>query len=227
MDQGRSSGESCPLGAERCPYIAEIERLREECRALAELSQTDPLTGLYNFRYFIAALEKEMERTRRTGLPTGLIMIDLDRFKSVNDTYGHQAGNRVLTWAGKVWKDNLRRIDIPCRYGGEEFAIILPGIRLGQAVAAAERLRASLSAVPVLLDGHSVTVTASFGVDVYGAKENLPADDFIKKADRFLRDAKAKGRNCVCYEESKLAHVPSQVTREERAALFIGRWPKT
>ena len=226
MGQSSHSNESCPLGAHECPFFAEIERLKQECRALAELSQTDPLTGLFNYRYLIAALEREMERTRRTGLPTGLIMIDMDYFKSINDTYGHQAGNEALKWAGKVWRSTVRRFDIPCRYGGEEFAIVLPGIRLPQAVLTAERLRSILASSPVAFDGREIKLTASFGVDIFNLKERLTPDDFIKRADGYLREAKAQGRNRVCYEEVKTTTVPSEVTGEERAALFITRWSK-
>ena len=123
-------------------------------------------------------------------------------------------------------RNNLRRIDIPCRYGGEEFAIVLPGVRLSQALVAAERLRSVLANTPAVIDGRDVSLTASFGVEVFRAQDNLSAYDLIKRADDFLREAKAKGRNRVCYEEDKVAGAPTEVTKEERAALFIGRWPK-
>lgn len=226
LGQRLNKSESCPLGAHDCPFFAELERLKQECKALAELSQTDPLTGLYNFRYLIGALEREMERTRRTGLPTGIIIIDLDYFKRVNDTYGHQSGNEALKWAAKIWRKTLRRFDILCRYGGEEFAVILPGTRLPQAVLTAERLRSILASSPIGFDGQEITLTASFGVDIFNIREKLTVDDFIKRADGYLREAKAKGRNQVCYEEIKTTSVPSEVTGEERAALFITRWSK-
>ena len=226
MGQSSDLRESCPLGVHDCPFIAEIERLKQECKELSELSQTDPLTGLFNYRHLIAALEREMERTRRTGLPTGIIMIDMDHFKGINDTYGHQAGNEALKWAGKVWRKTVRRFDILCRYGGEEFAIVLPGIRLPQAVLTAERLRSILASSPVNFDSREITLTASFGVDIFNVREKLSVDDFIKRADGYLREAKAQGRNRVCYEEVKTTTVPSEVTGEERAALFITRWSK-
>ena len=99
MDQLYDARKSCPLGVQECPVAAEVERLRSECEVLMQQSQTDPLTGLFNFRYLMMVLEREMERTRRTGLPIGLIMVDLDHFKKVNDTYGHQAGNEALQCA--------------------------------------------------------------------------------------------------------------------------------
>ncbi len=226
MDRSLDSPKTCPIGVDSCPIAAELKRLQEECRILTQQSQTDPLTGLFNFRYLMMALEREMERTRRTGLPTGLLMIDLDHFKKVNDVYGHQAGNEALKWASSIWRENLRRIDIACRYGGEEFSLILPSVRLSQAITAAERLRAVLENSPLVFDGRTIALTASFGVDVHRSRDKLSADDLIKRVDEFLREAKAGGRNRVCYEKVKAARAPSEITGDERAALFIGRWPK-
>lgn len=220
MDQFRELQESCPLKDQECPVIDELRRLKEECERLQELSQTDALTGYFNFRYLILALEGEMERTQRTGLFTSLVMIDLDYFKQINDTYGHESGNKALKCATSIWRENIRRIDIACRYGGEEFVIILPGTRLPRAVHVAERLRAALADSPVELDDELVRLTASFGVDVYRGRENLSARAFIERTDRFVLEAKAKGRNCVCFEEKEIAVAPTGVTDEEKKALF-------
>lgn len=103
----------------------------------------------------------------------------------------------------------------------------MPGIRLPQAVLAAERLRSILASSPLEIKGdRSVTLTASFGVDIFGAKELLSADELIQRADNYLRNAKANGRNRVSYEEIKTTVVPSEVTGDERAALFVTRWSK-
>ncbi len=225
MNRLSHSKELCPLGVKECPVAAEISHLKEEIKQLQDLTQTDPLTGLFNFRYLVSALEREMERTRRTRIPTGLIMADLDHFKRINDTYGHQNGNEALRRAAGIWRESLRRIDVPCRYGGEEFSIILPNTRLHQAIAVAERMRATLAETPMDFDGEKVTLTASFGVDIYYYKEALSADGFIKRVDDFLRQAKTEGRNRVCHEEIGPVHVESGVTGEERAALFITDWP--
>lgn len=212
----------CPFGAEDCPLCAEVQRLQSECERLRELSHTDPLTGLFNRRYLMAALDQERERTRRTGLPTSLIMIDLDHFKRINDTYGHQAGDEALKWTSQVWRKTLRRIDILCRYGGEEFAVILPGTRLNAAVRAAKRLQTALEKSPVTLLGRSVALTASFGVDTYLHTEELTSRAFIKRTDRYLLEAKIKGRNQVCCRKPEKARQTMEVTVDERAALYGG-----
>lgn len=210
----------CPLGAEECPIWAEAQRLQDECERLRELSHTDPLTGLFNRRYMKIALEREMERTRRTGLPTSLIMIDLDYFKRVNDTYGHQAGDEALKWTSQMWRQNVRRIDIPCRYGGEEFCVILPGTRLLAAKRAAKRLQTALIDSPVELQGRKVPLTASFGVDTYTTLEELTVQSFLKRADRYLLEAKVNGRNQICSQKPKSAKLTPEVTMDERSALF-------
>lgn len=231
MDSPYQPKDPCPAGLSRCPVADEVRRLREECRRLSELSQTDPLTGLYNFQHLVHALEREMERTRRTKLPTALIMIDLDRFKSINDTHGHPCGNEALIWVSTIWRRDTRKIDITCRYGGEEFTIILPGTSLQHAVRTAERLRATVADSPLKLNGQTIRLTASFGVDVYRATDRMTVSDFLERTDRHLRRAKQEGRNRVCFGDEKPEKVPpekvsTEVTQEERAALFVTRWPK-
>jgi diguanylate cyclase (GGDEF)-like protein len=216
---------NCPLADRECPYGTEIRRLKEECQRLQELSRIDSLTGFFNFRYLLEALESEMERTRRTSLPTGLIMIDLDHFKRINDKYGHDSGNKALQWCSKLWRNNIRRIDIPCRYGGEEFVIILPGTPLTKAVHTAQRLRAILSRSTLVLGGDDLTLTASFGVDAYRGIADLSPEVFLKRADKHLLKSKANGRNCVSFEKSRLAPEKTELTPEEREALVAGRRP--
>ncbi len=223
MKPSRYSPSSCPIEETQCPYFQELEQLRLECKRLKELTRIDSLTGFYNFRYLIDALEGEMERTRRTGLSTGLIMIDLDHFKRINDTYGHETGNEVLKWCAEVWRNRIRRIDIPCRYGGEEFTIILPGTRLPQAVKAAERMRKALVESPLRVGSGLIKITASFGVDVYTPREYLSASEFIKRADRHLLDAKQNGRNQVCHPAKREEPLPTEITQEEKAALSMKR----
>jgi diguanylate cyclase (GGDEF)-like protein len=220
LEQKANPIGQCPEKVADCPLLEELLLLREECKRLQALSQTDTLTGLFNFRYFLAALETEMERTRRTGLSTSLIMIDLDHFKRVNDTYGHEAGNLALQWATKVFQNATRKIDILCRYGGEEFAIILPGTRLPQSMRTAERLRLAMEQANLELEGDRVALTASFGVYTYKGREDLTVEGFVKRADSFLLEAKARGRNRVCCEETQLEVGVTEITAQEREALL-------
>jgi two-component system cell cycle response regulator len=210
----------CPAGREDCPLAVDLARLREECRRLTESLEVDSLTGLYNYRHFLKAMDEEMERTRRTGLPTALIMIDLDHFKQINDRFGHEAGNKALRAAGSVWRENTRRIDIACRFGGEEFAIILPGTKLYRAIRAAERLRDVLEKSPVEFDGEYIRVTASFGVDVFETHSRCSTMDFIKSVDGLLLQAKSEGRNRVCHRRPAADTESAALTAEERKALF-------
>lgn len=214
-----SSENICPAGQNRCTLLEDIAALRDRCRELEELSYQDALTGLYNFRHLQRSLEMEMARTRRSLLPTSLVMLDLDHFRNVNTSYGHEAGNVALARIGKICREGIRIIDIPCRYGGEEFALILPSTSLVQASHTAERLRQEIAAASLVLNGQQVTVTASFGVAVFRHPDNYTVSEFLKKADGFLYQAKVSGRNRVCAEE--LAPAPaSEVTVEERDGLF-------
>ncbi len=211
----------CPAGMEVCPVFAELQRLQEECRQLRELSQTDPLTGLYNRRYMMMTLDQEMERTRRTGLPTSLIMLDLDHFKRLNDTYGHQFGDAVLVRVAVLLKENIRKLDVPCRYGGEEFAVILPGTRLPQAVRLADRLCDTLAKSWKEPRGGK-GLTASFGVETFTGRDDLTPKAFLQQADRWLFLAKAQGRNTVCHRNSPQAGPEVGITPEERR-VFLSR----
>lgn len=211
---------ACPLHGELCPLAAEVLRLQDECRRLLELSRTDSLTGLFNWRHLVSELDREMERTRRSGLPTGLIMFDLDHFKRVNDSFGHHFGDAMLRWVCHIVRDNVRRLDIPCRYGGEEFAIVLPGISLPRALKLAERLRRAISQAVLKLDGQAVSVTASFGVDVYLAQETLSSAAFLKRADQYLLEAKAQGRNLIWHRDRPAPRASTAVTPDERRQIL-------
>jgi len=204
-----------------CPVLSELLSIQEECRRLRELAQTDSLTGLYNRRFLIKSLDQEMERTRRTCLPTSLIMLDLDYFKRFNDTHGHQFGDAVLQRVALTFKEHVRKLDIPCRYGGDEFALLLPGTRLAQAVRLAERLKEILAQSREKFQEQTAQVTASFGVETFNGREDLTPETFLQQADRWLFVAKARGRNVVCH--SDLTRVTPEVglTSEERRAFLL------
>ena len=217
----------CPAGLKVCPVLPEFQhlqeecrRLQEECRRLRKLSQTDPLTGLYNRRYLLMALDQEMERTRRTKLPTSVIMLDLDHFKRLNDTYGHQFGDAVLVRVAVLLKDSVRKLDVPCRYGGEEFAVILPGTRLPQAVRLAVRLKDVLAQACQEPRGGSGRLTASFGVETFTGRQDLTPEAFLQQADHWLFLAKAQGRDTVCHRDRPQVGPEVGLTREEHRAFF-------
>ena len=210
---------SCPHDDDGCALAAEIAELRERVRQLEASSRIDALTGFFNYRHLMEALAAEMERTRRTGIPTALIMTDLDHFKRINDTYGHEAGNAALKQATRIWHAAIRQVDIACRYGGEEFLFILPGTRFGMAARAAERLRAALADTPLELEGARLALTASFGVAAYRSGEALSVEAFIDRADQYVIRAKAGGRNRVAFDRRQLAIQETSVSASEKALL--------
>ncbi|PCI75848.1 MAG: GGDEF domain-containing protein [SAR86 cluster bacterium] len=190
---------TCPAGDDKCTNISEVKRLQEEIKQLAALVRTDELTRLFNFRYFNQALSLEMERTRRSGPPTCLIMLDLDHFKAINDAYGHEAGNVVLGHISSLIRKTVRRLDIACRYGGEEFTIILPDTTLRQGVRFANRLRLIIENSPTKTSDALLGIEASFGVVVYTKGDQSTEKEFVEKVDSFLYLAKQEGRNKVCH----------------------------
>ncbi len=216
--KGACAAQGCRV--EHCPLIVEIELLHERCRKLEELSWGDALTGLFNYRYMQRSLEMEMERTRRTKLPTGFIMLDLDHFKDFNTRYGHEGGNAVLSSMGKLLKEHLRVIDIACRYGGEEFALILPNASIRQAVGIANRLHKIVRTSPVVFGDKKLDISASFGVAVFKHTDEETLSSFIDRADRLLYQAKNTGRDRVCAEQSLPVAVAEEVSSEEKSALF-------
>jgi diguanylate cyclase (GGDEF)-like protein len=209
--------KQCPSESVDCFLLEELEALRRENAELKDALRTDMLTGLYNYRHLLDALDWEMERTRRTRMPTSLIMIDLDYFKQVNDTWGHEIGNLALKQVATVIRNSLRKMDIPCRFGGEEFAIILPGTQLQQAVGVAERLRGNIENSPLETENETIPISASFGVELYRTGMQLSADEFIHLTDGYLYQAKQNGRNRVSHP---VLPPETQVELDERAALL-------
>jgi len=167
-----------------------VERTKE----LERLATTDSLTGLYNRRKLIDILEHELTRAKRYGNELSVVLFDIDNFKKINDTYGHDVGDYVLQQVTKLVKDNLRNVDVIGRWGGEEFLIVLPQTNLEGAKVVAEKVRKAIEQHSFAKVGR---VTASFGVADYDVEKDKHIDDFLKKADIALYRAKNTGRNRV------------------------------
>lgn len=173
--------------------IEEIGRLQV---ALQELAVRDSLTGLYNRRYLDETLEREVSRARREGNPLSLVMLDIDHFKKVNDTYGHQVGDEALRMLASTLLADIRAEDVACRYGGEEFLILLPNMPLETAMMRAEAWRSAVEGLCVALGNFRITFTVSLGVAAYPEHGKTP-DELTRCADRALYRAKNEGRNQI------------------------------
>jgi diguanylate cyclase (GGDEF)-like protein len=178
--------------------LEERERqLLEANERLRHMSQTDALTGLDNRRYLEERIDEMFEHARRLNEPFACVMCDLDRFKSVNDTYGHQAGDAVLKQFARILRHEVREIDRVGRYGGEEFMLLLPGTVLDAAVTFAERVRKEVEGHTFTFDGTQICRTASFGVSAWPHPRIGNCDVLVRAADDALYVAKETGRNRV------------------------------
>jgi len=169
-------------------------------RALSEVSTRDTLTGLYNRWYVLEKIDSEINRSLRHGSPMSVLMLDLDHFKKINDTYGHQVGDQVLQWVGKTLKESCRVYDVPGRYGGEEFCIVLPETKVGSTSAVADRIKAKMETTTLRIGDATLNVTASIGiagVDSSPSEELLSPAALLDRADRALYSAKHQGRNRI------------------------------
>lgn len=167
-----------------------------EYSRLKTLSMRDHLTGLYNRRVFEAMLE--VEARKRSSKPFSLLLIDLDNFKTINDSHGHGAGDEVLLHVAEMLRLNFRKSDVPARYGGDEFAVLLPETSLESAQRVAERFRTSVASHPPALGARNILPTVSVGIAVVANRANLEIAHMVKEADRALYRAKAPGKNRVC-----------------------------
>ena len=158
------------------------------------MATKDPLTGLYNRGVFREKLAQEIRRAGRFGSSLSLLVADLDHFKKINDNYGHLAGDETLKQIAALIKDSVRKNDTPCRYGGEEFVIILPLAGAAEALAIAERIRKSVEQYQIRFENFKIQITISIGIAVYQGES---AEDFFEKADRATYNSKIKGRNRV------------------------------
>ena len=168
-----------------------------ETEALERLAAIDGMTGLNNRRTFLELAETEWTRFRRYGRPMGLLMFDIDHFKRVNDTYGHDAGDEVIKTVVDILQKQKRASDIAGRLGGEEFALVLPEATLDSAVGAGERLRKLVAEHVIAAGGTRIPVTISVGASICHAATS-GVEELIKQADLALYEAKRGGRNRVC-----------------------------
>ena len=202
MSIARGGREFARDEEELLEYLAGQATVSVENASLHELVErqavTDELTGLANVRAFHSILDREIERARRFENPLGLVMVDLDNFKRVNDEHGHQQGDEVLAGVAAVLRDFSRDIDAPARYGGEELAVVLPGTDVEGAELLAGRIREAIERLEVpLVEGRgSLRVTASFGVAAL-PESAVDKDGLVAAADAALYAAKRGGKNRV------------------------------
>jgi diguanylate cyclase (GGDEF)-like protein len=173
------------------------DKLKQSNQMLLELSHTDPLTGLNNRRSMMEALDKEFERSTRTQSPLSLLMLDIDHFKKINDNFGHQQGDKVLQSLAALLKEHLRQYDLATRFGGEEFALILPETSEKDACLVAERIRQSIQELELDDLPTHFRMTASIGLATSPNEVMATPDDLIREADDALYNAKRRGRNRV------------------------------
>ena len=174
-----------------------------------ENSVRDSLTGCFNRKHALDVLETELRRSRRSQMPVSVLMFDLDHFKAVNDTFGHLCGDAVLAAVGARMKSVLRGSDLKCRYGGEEFLVVLPDTPLAGARRVAETLRRDIADHSIAWNDRAIPITASFGVTVAEFGE-LEATPVLERADRALYRAKEDGRNCVRTEAVSRADLSAE-----------------
>ncbi len=173
------------------------KELRQRNQELTVMAISDPLTKIYNRRHFFALAEKEYLRAQRYQHPLSLVLIDVDYFKEINDTYGHQIGDEMLVNVADFFQKNIRSADIVGRYGGEEFIILMPEISCQYASLIAERLRKCIAETPQVKTNHEIMLTISLGVSCWDSKEDLSFDSLLHRADQALYRSKNDGRNRV------------------------------
>jgi diguanylate cyclase (GGDEF)-like protein len=196
-----------------------IKELQEENTKLRSLSLIDGLTGLGNTRFFWMQLETEMARTKRTGHSCTLMMIDLDNFKCLNDTLGHLEGDGFLEEFGRIMHDNSRTTDLPCRYGGDEFALIMPATSVTDALKTGERLKKLLANMPQKSDP---PISLSIGISEYTSFSTYSMNEFVRAADTAMYEAKGDGKNRIRVDHhwKDTTLEDNEVNRDERDALF-------
>ena len=218
LDEVRALLHSCGAeGSSIAPESDPTGYLQQLIDQLCDLSLKDPLTGLYNRRYFDAELEAEIDRVARSGEAALLLMLDIDHFKSVNDTYGHNAGDQVLQAVAKTLQSCVRPMDTLARYGGEEFAVVLPACQPAFGEVVAERIRRAVESTAIQISPSvdlrvTISIGGAFALQWIRSTTLLWTD----RADQQLYIAKSGGRNRLCLETQP----ESTVSAEEKSLLF-------
>ncbi|HNW81658.1 MAG TPA: GGDEF domain-containing protein [bacterium] len=194
--QRLENGDRIKIGNTIFKFISSQDMEAEYYDQLYQFSIKDGLTGLYNRKSFDDKLESEFSRCKRYGHSLSLVMFDIDHFKNVNDTYGHLAGDAVLTNLSKLFGKYFRSVDFIARYGGEEFTVILPETPINGALLTTERIRLAVSQNEIYINQHTIKITISAGLAEYNHSYTSPAA-LIDAADKKLYEAKNNGRNRV------------------------------
>ncbi len=199
--------------------LQKIRELHEENVKLRSLSLIDNLTGLSNRRFFWMQLATEMARTKRTGDSCTLMMVDLDNFKCLNDSFGHLEGDKFIEEFGRIMRNNSRSTDLPCRYGGDEFALIMPATSVADALKTGERLKSILADMP---QRSNPPISLSIGIAEYTSFSPYSMNDFVRAADMAMYEAKGGGKNQIRVDHNwnSSSCEENEVNRDERDALF-------
>ncbi|MDR7481835.1 MAG: diguanylate cyclase [Armatimonadota bacterium] len=199
------------------------DALRRRITFLEELATSDPLTSLLNRRALEERLYLEMERARRSGHPLSCLILDIDWFKDINDRYGHKVGDDVIRQLAKVVLERKRDRDVVCRYGGEEFVWLLPGIDKGLAVEMADLLRRAVHEIDIPTGEGSFNITISVGVSTYQWKEHgrQSAEALLERADQALYQAKEQGKNRVVYLDPSVEHPLEEAAPGQNAVDLV------
>jgi diguanylate cyclase (GGDEF)-like protein len=185
-------------------FIDQLLEQQQQIQTLRRQATHDGLTQLMNYQFFYETLSREMARSQRSHTPLTVIMADIDRFKAVNDTYGHLAGDHALKLIARHLKTGLRETDFIARYGGEEFAMVLYNILPEDAIAVTDRVRQTLSEMPIQFDGQSFQITMSFGIATMHPDDAISREELLNQADKALYRAKSAGRNCCQIYQKRL-----------------------